>query len=104
MALLDRLGFARGVVVQGNAHGYDNSAILDGVGRFPNRLRGVCIVAPETRPENLAPMREAGVTGLRFHHFFGTDRPTYRRGVGLEVFGRLQPRHGRSGHAHAALD
>src|SRR5271169_4326096 len=29
IALLDHLGFARGVVVQGNAHGYDNRVLLD---------------------------------------------------------------------------
>jgi predicted TIM-barrel fold metal-dependent hydrolase len=29
VALLDHLGFARGVLVQGNAHGFDNSVLLD---------------------------------------------------------------------------
>ena len=33
LGLLDTLGFARAVVVQGNAHGYDNRAIFDAVAR-----------------------------------------------------------------------
>src|SRR5262245_10074626 len=40
VALLDHLGFARGVLVQGNAHGYDNRVLLDALARFPQRLRG----------------------------------------------------------------
>ena len=35
--LLDHLGFARGVLVQGNAHGYDNRVLLDALARFPQR-------------------------------------------------------------------
>jgi 2-pyrone-4,6-dicarboxylate lactonase len=35
VALLDHLGFARGVLVQGNAHGFDNSVLLDALARFP---------------------------------------------------------------------
>ncbi len=29
LKLLDRLGCARGLIVQGNAHGYDNRVLLD---------------------------------------------------------------------------
>src|ERR1700732_1072179 len=43
LGLLDALGCARGGVVQGNAHGYDNRAILDWLRRYPQRLRGVAI-------------------------------------------------------------
>src|ERR1700681_2292112 len=43
IALLDHLGFAKGLVVQGNAHVYDNSVVLDALERFPQRLRGVVI-------------------------------------------------------------
>ena len=41
VALLDHLGFAHGLVVQGNAHGYDNRVIFDALARYPDRLRGV---------------------------------------------------------------
>src|SRR5579884_4171640 len=69
IALLDHLGFERGLVVQGNAHVYDNRVVLDALARFPQRLRD---------------WHERGMRGLRFHLF--AQAPNYRRGVGLDVF------------------
>jgi len=54
VALLDHLGFARGVLVQGNAHGYDNRVLLDALARFPQRLRGVAITDTRIAPGNIA--------------------------------------------------
>ncbi len=45
--LLDTLGMTRGVLVQGSAHGRDNSAMLDALEREPQRLRGVCVADSE---------------------------------------------------------
>src|SRR5471030_437019 len=39
VGLLDHLGFAHAVVVQGNAHGFDNRVLLDALARYPQRLR-----------------------------------------------------------------
>jgi predicted TIM-barrel fold metal-dependent hydrolase len=41
LALLDRLGFDHGVLVQPSAYGRDNRAMLDALTRAPTRLRGV---------------------------------------------------------------
>ena len=84
IALLDRLGFANGLVVQGNAHVYDNSVVLDALRRFPQRLRGVAITDTRIKPETLRDWHERGMRGLRFHLF--PQRPNYIRGVGLDVF------------------
>ena len=43
LGMLDTLGFARGVLVQGSAHGSDNSAMLDALARQRDRLRGVAV-------------------------------------------------------------
>src|SRR5919205_3226396 len=43
LRMLDTLGFARGVLVQGSAHGRDNSAMLDALARHPDRLRGIAV-------------------------------------------------------------
>ena len=43
LGMLDAVGFARGVLVQGSAHGRDNSAMLDALARRPDRLRGVAV-------------------------------------------------------------
>jgi 2-pyrone-4,6-dicarboxylate lactonase len=82
IALLDRLGFTNGLVVQGNAHVYDNRVVLDALERFPQRLRGVAITDTRIEPEVLRDWHERGMRGLRFHLF----PEGVRRGVGLDVF------------------
>jgi 2-pyrone-4,6-dicarboxylate lactonase len=83
IALLDRLGFANGLIVQGNAHVYDNSVVLDAMQRFPQRLRGVAITDTRIKPEVLRDWHKRGMRGLRFHLF---PIEANRRGVGLDVF------------------
>jgi len=82
IALLDRLGFTNGLVVQGNAHVYDNRVVLDALERFPQRLRGVAITDTRIKPEVLRNWHERGMRGLRFHLF----PEGVRRGVGFDVF------------------
>jgi 2-pyrone-4,6-dicarboxylate lactonase len=86
ITLLDRLGMARGVAVQGNAHGYDNRVLLDALARFPDRLRGVAITDTRVAPSTLRDWHDLGMRGLRFHLFSDAGKPGYVRGVGLEVF------------------
>src|SRR5712691_4323221 len=49
LRMLDTLGFARGALVQGSAHGHDNAAMLDALAHHPDRLHGIA-VADETVP------------------------------------------------------
>ncbi len=84
IALLDHLGMARGLVVQGNAHGYDNRVLLDALARYPQRLRGIAITDTRIAPETLRDWHKAGMRGLRFHLL--PEKPGYVRGVGLETF------------------
>jgi predicted TIM-barrel fold metal-dependent hydrolase len=88
IALLDHLGFANGLVVQGNAHVYDNRVVLDALTRFPRRLRGVAITDTRIKPETLRDWHSLGMRGLRFHLFpqAGEGGVGARRGVGLDVF------------------
>ena len=86
IALLDHLGMARGVIVQGNAHGYDNRVLLDALTRYPHRLRGVAITDTRVKPETLRDWHRLGMRGLRFHLFSDAGKPGYVRGVGLDVF------------------
>lgn len=81
------LGIQRGVVVQANPHGTDNSALLDALAREPKRLRGVAIVKEDTGVRELRRLRDAGVRALRFHH-----RPRMAgrySAAGLDAFARL---------------
>src|SRR3569623_3725323 len=61
LKLLDTLGCAYGLIVQGNAHGYDNRVLLDALERFPQRLRGVAITATRIAP---AAMRDRHKVGM----------------------------------------
>jgi 2-pyrone-4,6-dicarboxylate lactonase len=84
VALLDHLGCSHGVVVQGNAHGYDNRVVLDALARYPQRLRGVAITDTRIAPATLRDWHKAGMRGLHFHLF--EKKQNYVRGVGLDVF------------------
>src|SRR3569833_3779364 len=84
LKLLDTLGCAYGLIVQGNAHGYDNRVVLDALERFPQRLRGVAITDTRIAPAALRDWHKVGMRGLRFHLF--PQKPNYVRGVGLDVF------------------
>src|SRR5438445_13519387 len=53
LGMLDTLGFARGALVQGSAHGRDNAAMLDALARHPGRLRGVAVAGDDTPPAEL---------------------------------------------------
>jgi predicted TIM-barrel fold metal-dependent hydrolase len=86
VALLDHLGFTHGLLVQGNAHGFDNRVLLDALARYPRLLRGVAITDTRVQPSTLRDWHRLGMRGLRFHVFSEVGRPGYVRGVGLEVF------------------
>jgi len=89
--MLDTIGFARGVLVQGSAHGRDNSAMLDALRRQPKRLRGVAVADADISPASLREWNELGVRGLRFNHFFRDGQLHYRGGVPLAAAEKLAP-------------
>src|SRR6202171_3149808 len=89
LAMLDTIGFARGVLVQGSAHGHDNSAMLDALKRQPGRLRGVAVADADISPATLREWNALGGRGLRFNHFFRDGQLDYRGGVPLTVGERL---------------
>ena len=91
LGMLDRIGFARGVLVQGSAHGRDNSAMLDALAQRPDRLRGVAVADADIAPALLREWNRLGVRGLRFNHFFRDGQLHYRGGVPLSVARTLAP-------------
>ncbi|PCI02453.1 MAG: 2-pyrone-4,6-dicarboxylate hydrolase [Hyphomicrobiales bacterium] len=65
--LHDHLGLARAIIVQASCHGTDNSAMLDALVRYPERYRGVAIVASDITADELSQMHKKGVRGVRFN-------------------------------------
>ena len=98
----DVLGMTRGVVVQCNPHGTDNSALLEALARYPDRLRGSAIVNPDISRGELKRMVDAGVRALRFHHMpmSGGFSP-----LGMHAFQKLSPVMSELGlHAQFMMD
>jgi predicted TIM-barrel fold metal-dependent hydrolase len=91
LGMLGALGFDRGALVQGSAHGRDNSAMLDALEREPKRLRGVAVADGGTPPAELHRWHALGVRGLRFNHFFRDGQLHYRGGVPLDAARTLAP-------------
>ena len=91
LALLDRLGFDRGVLVQPSAYGRDNRAMLDALAREPKRLRGVAVGGAELSVATLKQWHAAGVRGLRANEFRRDGKPYYQNGVSLTEVEPLLP-------------
>jgi 2-pyrone-4,6-dicarboxylate lactonase len=72
-AMLEAMGFDRGVLVHGGAHGWDHSAMLDAIARAPDRLRGVGVVPADEEAEELGRLHAAGIRGLRFTEVAGPN-------------------------------
>jgi 2-pyrone-4,6-dicarboxylate lactonase len=72
------LGFQRGVFVQSTCHGSDHAALVDLLAAGNGRYRGVALLEPDMRPEEVERLDDAGVRGLRLHFYFahlGQARP-----------------------------
>ena len=91
LAMLDRLGFDRGVLVQPSAYGRDNAAMLDALVREPKRLRGVAVGGAELDAARLKQWHAAGVRALRANEFRRDGKAYYRNGVALAEIAPLIP-------------
>ncbi len=64
------LGFERGVFVQSTSHRSDHAALVDLLQAGAGRYRGVALLAPKMRPEEVERLDDAGVRGVRLHFIF----------------------------------
>lgn len=65
VALMDRLGIARAVLVQPSIYGTDNRAMMDALARHPDRFRGVAVVDATVTDDALDELHAHGVRGVR---------------------------------------
>ncbi|MFK8031909.1 MAG: amidohydrolase family protein [Gammaproteobacteria bacterium] len=66
-ALRDQLGFSRNVIVQASCHGTDNAATLNAIAKSDGMARGVAVVDPDIKFEELEALHKAGIRGVRFN-------------------------------------
>jgi len=64
-SLLDTLGFDRGVIVHGGAHGTDNRVTLNALTRLGNRARGEAVIRAGLPDSEVQAMHDAGMRGCR---------------------------------------
>lgn len=88
---LNRLGLQRGVLVTASACGTDNRPVLDALGKYPDRLRGVAVCDQGVGLPVLKAWREAGIRGLRFNLYKLNGQAVYKNGVGLQALEALAP-------------
>lgn len=92
-AVLMRLGFSRGVLVQPSAHGLDNGALLAALGSAPGQLRGVAVAQAGASLQALWTLKEAGVRGLRFSRLLDArGAPKYANAVDVAALDDLAPK------------
>ncbi|MBA1346651.1 amidohydrolase family protein [Rhizobium sp. WYCCWR 11152] len=61
------LGIARGVLVQPSVYGLDNRVLLDALAAYPDRLRGIVVIDPETAETEIERLDRLGVRGVRIN-------------------------------------
>lgn len=67
LAVLDKHGVARGVLVQPSFLGTNNSYMIAALKRHPERFRGIAVVDPDTDLATLEAMDAIGVVGIRLN-------------------------------------
>lgn len=60
-------GVGRGVLIQPSFLGSDNRLMVSALKAHPDMLRGVAVVRPQARAEELQQLHEAGVRGIRLN-------------------------------------
>lgn len=67
LAMLNGNGFSHGVLVQISFFGTDNSYLLEALRQEPARLRGIVVVEPGIKTQDLQTLDNAGVVGVRLN-------------------------------------
>lgn len=75
LAMRQRLGIERNVVVQPTAYGKDNRCTLDAMAAIGPSARGVAVVDETVSDAELEQLTKAGIRGARFHMLAGAPLP-----------------------------
>lgn len=67
IAFADQLEIGRGILVQPSVYGLDNQVLIEALTAFPDRLRGIVVIDPETDTKEIARLDGLGVRGVRIN-------------------------------------
>lgn len=74
LALRQRLGLERAVIVQPRAHGTDNRVTLDAIRVLgPRQTRGIAVLRPDVDDAMLRSLHDGGIRGIRFSLYTERD-------------------------------
>ncbi|HUK60056.1 MAG TPA: amidohydrolase family protein [Stellaceae bacterium] len=68
LVMQEAMGLSRGVVTNSMMYGHNYEIVLNGLGRFPDRLRGIISPWSNITDRELELLTKAGVVGARFAH------------------------------------
>lgn len=98
LAMLDTIGFTRGVMVHTGVHGTNNQVILDAMAQTGGRLRAIALLREDVTDAELDALDKAGVRGFRANL-------VAKIGVQFDAAKKLAARVARLGwHAQFLLD
>ncbi|MBI4081486.1 MAG: amidohydrolase family protein [Candidatus Lambdaproteobacteria bacterium] len=87
--LLDAHGLTHGLPVQPSFLGTDNSYLVQSLKKYPGRLRGIAVVAPDVSQQALEEMAAAGVVGTRISVTYAKEPPRLRSPEWRRLLDRL---------------
>jgi 2-pyrone-4,6-dicarboxylate lactonase len=86
IALQDRVGLGRAVIVSGGAYGRTYGVLADALARFPERFRGIALLGDDVTTAELERLDRLGVRGVRFITAArGTQLPTLSPALAARV-------------------
>ncbi len=98
LAMLDGIGFSRGVMVHTGVHGTNNQVVLDAMAQTGVRLRAIALLREDVTDTELEALDKAGVRGFRANL-------VAKIGVQFDAAKRLAARVARlGGHAQFLMD
>ena len=86
VALQDKLGLSRAVIVSPGGYGRNYQMLADRLARFPDRFRGIALMPEDTGASEFARLTRLGVRGLRMMSAKrGPHVPNYSRDIAVRA-------------------
>ena len=92
LGVLDLHHISHAVLTAPSFYGTDNSILVDALRRYPQRLRGSVIVAPDCDDSTLDMLDDAGVIGIRLNWFRRDSLPDTTSREYRSLFDRVRAR------------